>query len=99
MKACEIKWYNEGFADAENFAEPVVHQAQKLEFEEGWLATLQALGVLKDSPLRDPNQIPFLNLPTAMQNTSELIDEEETTSMKELVETIDSHVKPVDGSH
>ena len=27
LKACEEKWYNEGFADAENSAEPVVNQA------------------------------------------------------------------------
>ena len=25
LKACEEKWYNEGVADAENFAEPVVN--------------------------------------------------------------------------
>ena len=27
LEACEEKWYNEGFADAENSAEPVVNQA------------------------------------------------------------------------
>ena len=27
LEACENKWYNEGFADAENFADQVVHQA------------------------------------------------------------------------
>ena len=27
LEACEEKWYNEEFADAENFAEPVVNQA------------------------------------------------------------------------
>ena len=25
LEACEEKWYNEGFADAENSAEPVVN--------------------------------------------------------------------------
>ena len=25
LEACENKWYNESFANAENFAEPVVH--------------------------------------------------------------------------
>jgi len=58
LKACEDKWYNEGFTDAENFVEPVVHQAWVQGFEEGWLAALQALGVPKDFPLRNPNQIP-----------------------------------------
>ena len=28
LEACENKWYNEGFADAENSVEPVVHQAR-----------------------------------------------------------------------
>ena len=27
LEACENKWYNEGFADAENSAEPIVCQA------------------------------------------------------------------------
>ena len=40
LEACENKWYNEGFANAENSVEPVVCQAQKLGFEEEWLATL-----------------------------------------------------------
>ena len=54
LKACEQKWYNEGFADAEKSTEPVVAQARRLGFEAGWFAALQALGVPKDSPLRDP---------------------------------------------
>lgn len=59
LEACENKWYNEGFVDAENFAEQVVHKAWKLKFGEGWLDALQAMGVPKDSLLRDRNQIPF----------------------------------------
>ena len=55
LEACEEKWYNEGFADAENSAEPVVNQARRLGFEAGWFVALQILGVLKDSPLRDPD--------------------------------------------
>jgi len=27
LDACENKWYNEGFTDAENSAEPIVRQA------------------------------------------------------------------------
>ena len=42
VEACEEKWYNEGFADAENSMEPIVHQAQHHGFGEGWLAALQA---------------------------------------------------------
>ena len=33
LKGCESKWYNEGFADAENSMEPVIKEAQKLAFK------------------------------------------------------------------
>ena len=38
LKSCEDKWYNAGFTDAENSIEPIVHQAQRHKFEEGWMA-------------------------------------------------------------
>ena len=66
LEACEEKWYNKGFADAENSVELVVNQAHKVGFEAEWLAALQVLGVPKDSPLRDPSQIPFPSLAAAM---------------------------------
>lgn len=56
LKACENKWYDEGFKDAENSVKPIVHQARSHGFGEGWLATIQAMGVPKDSPLRNPAQ-------------------------------------------
>ena len=40
LEACENKCYNEGFADTENSVEPVVREARKIGFEEGWLAAL-----------------------------------------------------------
>ena len=96
LEACENKWYNEGFTDAENSAKPIIHKAQKLAFEKGWLATLQAMRVPEDSLLRNPNQIPFTVPSTATQNPLGAINEEETTSMRELVEAIDSHVELID---
>ena len=63
LDAFEEKGYNEGFVDAENSVEPIVHQAQYHRFGEGWLAALQAMGVAKDSPLRNPEQIPYLAPP------------------------------------
>ena len=96
LEACESKWYNEGFVDAENSAEPVINEARKLAFEEGWLVALRAIEVPEDSSLRKPNQIPFPTPSTAAQNPPSAIDEEETTSMKELVEAIDSHTEPID---
>ena len=85
-EACEEKWYNEGFANAENSVEPVVTQARKIGFKARWFATLQVLGVPEDSPLRDPDQIPFPSTTTTVQNPPTPIKEEETASMKELVE-------------
>ena len=40
LAAAEQKWYNEGFADAENSAEPVVPRARNLGFEAGWFTAL-----------------------------------------------------------
>ena len=85
---------NEGFADAEQSAEPVMAQARKLGFEAGWFTALQALGVLEDSPLRDPSQIPFPSPVTAVQDPPAAAEEEETASMRELVEQIDAHAEP-----
>ena len=96
LAAAEQKWYNEGFADAEKSAEPIVAQARNLGFEAGWFAALQALGVPEDSHLRDPNQIPFPSPVAAIQDTPAATDEEETASMRELVEQIDAHAKPED---
>ena len=70
-----------------------MNEAQKLGFKDGWLATLQALKVPTDSPLRDPSQIPFPSFTPAVQNPLTPIDEEETASMKELMEQIDAHVE------
>ena len=75
LEGCESKLYDEGFFDAENLVEPVINEALKLAFKEGWLAALQVVGVPEDSPLRDPNQIPFLSLSTATQNTPNVADE------------------------
>ena len=71
-------------------------QARKLGFEAGWFAALQALGVPEDSHLRDPGQIPFPSLVTAVQDPLVATEEEATASMKELVEQIDAHAEPDD---
>ena len=52
------------------------------------------MGVPEDSPLRDPGQIPFPSLITAVQEPPVPVEEEETTSIRELVEQIDAHVEP-----
>ena len=70
-----------------------MNQDRRLGFEAGWFAALQAAGVPEDSPLRDPSQIPFSIPPPAVQNPSAPIDDEETASMRELVEQINAHVE------
>ena len=93
LEACESKWYDKGFADAEKGMESIVMQARQLSFQEGWMAALQALGVPEDSPLRDLGRIPFPDPAPAAQNLAGPNDEEETDSLRELVEQIDAHVE------
>lgn len=57
LEACEEKWYNVGFTEAENSVEPIVNQARHHGFGKGWLESLQAMRVVKVSPLRNPEQI------------------------------------------
>lgn len=45
MKNCEQVFYNMGFKDAKNSAEAIVFQARKLRFAEGWMATVNAIGL------------------------------------------------------
>ena len=69
-------------------------RARNLGFEAGWFAALQAMGAPEDSYLRDPGQIPFPSPVPAVQEAPAAIDEEETASMRELVEQIDAHAEP-----
>ena len=87
---------NEGFADAENSIEPIVLQAPRHGFGEGWMAALQAMGVPVDSPLRNPDQVPFPDPFSLYPRPLGATDEEETPNMRELVRVIDSHMKLVD---
>ena len=59
------------------------------------MAALRVVEVPEDSPLRNLNQIPFSTPSTVAQNPSSAIDEEETTSIRELVESIDSYEEPI----
>ena len=93
LAAAEQKWYDVGFADAENSAEPVVARARNMGFEAGWFAAFQAMEAPENSHLRDPGQIPFPSPVPAAQEAPVAIDEEETASMRELVEQIDAHAE------
>ena len=76
--------------------EPVVHQARTHGFGEGWLAALQTMGVVEDSLLRNPEQIPYPAPVSPVQSQANAADEEETLSMRELVHFIDTHMEMVD---
>ena len=95
LEAYENKWYNEGFADSKNSIELIVHQARFHRFGEGWLAALQAMGVPKDSPLRNLEQILYPAPPPPVQSQADAANEEDTPSMRELVQTIDTYVETV----
>jgi len=82
LDACENKWYNEGFADTGNSVEPIVQQAQHHGFGEGWLVALQVMKVAEDSPLRNPEQIPYPAPPPSIQSQATTTDEEDTPSMR-----------------
>ena len=56
---------------------------------------LQVIGVLKDSPVRNPKQIPYPTPPPHVQSQVDVTDED-TPNMRELVRAIDTHVESVD---
>lgn len=87
LEASEEKWFNTGFADAENSIELIIYQSRRYRFGEGWMAALQVMGVLDDSLLRNRDQIPYLNLTPPVQNPTG-VEEEDTPSMRELVKRL-----------
>ena len=86
LEESENKYYNMGFNDAKNSAKPVMFKNRKYGFGKGWLAAMMAMGVPEDSPLRNPNQIPYSEPPPppTTQNPTEAEDKD-TLSMRELV--------------
>ena len=92
LETYEGKWYNEGFANAENSVELVVHQARLHGFGERWLMALQAMGVAENSPQRNPEQIPYPAPHPPVQSQAGTVDEEDTPIMRELVCAIDRHL-------
>jgi len=46
--------YNRGFRDAENSASPMIFQAQKFGFMEGWMAAVNAIGLPEEPSPNNP---------------------------------------------
>ena len=57
------------------------------------MAVLHVLGAPEDSHLKDPGRIPFPDSLPVSQNPIGPINEEETNSLRELVEQIVAHVE------
>ena len=53
------------------------------------------LGVPEDSLLRNPEQVPCSAVAPPIQSQVDAIDEEDTPSLKVLVQAIDTHVETV----
>ena len=51
-KARKQNYYNKGFKHAEDSAGPVIFQARKFGFQEGWMAAVNAIGLPKESLFR-----------------------------------------------
>ena len=97
----EDKFYNMGFANAENSKEPIMVESQRYRFRDGWMAAVNAMGLLEDYAFRDLEQIPYPEgLICPFVQTTNWPEEEDSLSMRELVEEIDSHAKVIelDGS-
>jgi len=93
LVASENKWYDKGFVNAEKGVEPVVMEARQLSFKDGWMTAQLALGVVEDSPLRNPGKVPLPDFTLTAQNLTGPTDDKETNSLRELVEQIDAHVE------
>ena len=103
MKTWKQTYYNKGFRDAENLAGPVIFQAQKFGFMEGWMVVVNAIGLPDTSPFRSADQISLpedLEVKAQAQEQSEDNSEEdegaESPEMRELSHQIDSHMVLLD---
>ena len=94
LAVAEDKWYNTGFADAENsYHLPIT--APWVWRGVGGCSTTDR--VPDDLPLRNPKQIPYPEPPPPpIQNPTDTEEEGDTSSMRVLVEAINSHVELVD---
>lgn len=94
LAAAEDKWYNTGFTNVEN--------SYHLPITTPWVwrrvgSCATTNGVPDDLPLRNPKQIPYPEPPLLpVQNPTDTEEKGDTSSMRVLVEAINSHVELVD---
>ena len=93
----EDKFYDMGFAEAENSSEPIMLESRQYRFGEEWMAAVNALGLPEDSPLRDLEQIPYLEPPPPLPVQDPAQNEkEDSLSIRGLVEKIDSYAEVIE---
>lgn len=93
LEVSEDKFYDIGFANAENSCELVMLQSRHYGFDEGWMAAVGAMGVPKDSPCRDPKQILYTDPPLPPVQNLVHAKDKDSQRMKELVQEINSHAE------
>ena len=96
LEESEDKFYDMGFIDVKNLSELVMYQSRRYGFNKGWMAAVNAMGVLEESPFKIPKQIPYPEAPSPLVQNLNRVEEEESQSMKELVAENDSHVELID---
>nr|POE97561.1 hypothetical protein CFP56_17080 [Quercus suber] len=85
-----------GFNDVENSVEPIMFQNRNYRFDEGWMAAVTAIGLPEVSPFRNPDQIPYLEPPPPPTRNPTEAEDEDTSSMRKLVQATDSHAELID---
>lgn len=89
-KARKQAYYNKGFKDTENSVRPVIFQARKFGFMEGWMAAVNVIGLPENSPFRSADQVPLPEDPEAeVQALEQDEDSSEEDEGTESLETRD----------
>ena len=98
-KAQKQTYYNRGFRDIENSVGPVIFQAWKFGFMEGWMAIVNAISLLENFSFRSTNRVPLAEDPAietqAEKQGEDSSDEEDCVKNPESMELskqIDSYV-------
>lgn len=68
-KAQKQHYYNKGFNNTEDSADPTIFHARKFGFLEGWMVAFNAIRLLEESSFRKTNQVPLPKDPTVGTQT------------------------------
>lgn len=95
----DLRYFSSGSDEAKRVHILAEQRAIDLETKLGEMEVVFALSVLEESPFRNPDQIPYLEPPPSSIHNLTRAEEEDTQSMRALVEEIDSHTElnPVQG--